>query len=192
MQSITSLAEAFPDAQFVHVIRDGRDVAISMRKAGWLNGKILTIAEYWQKQVQAGISAGRSLENSKNRYYEVYYEQLLQQPEATLKDLCTWLHLEYTPQMLEYYRDANTNIQPEHSNLFKLNRKPIDASRAYAWKSQLSHRDIADFESIASNLLVALGYELDGVKISLKTKLIRSFKSSLTPFLYQLKRKLKT
>jgi hypothetical protein len=192
VQEITSLSKAFPDAQFVHVIRDGRDVAMSMRKAGWLKGNMLAIAQYWQKQIQAGITAGRSLKNSKNCYYEVYYEQLLQQPEVTLKNLCAWLHLEYTPQMLEYYRDADANIQPEHSNLFKLNRKPIDASRAYAWKSQLSHRDIADFESIASNLLSALGYELSGAKISLKTKLIRTLKSLLTPFLYQLKRKLKT
>jgi hypothetical protein len=192
VRDITSLAEAFPDAQFLHVIRDGRDVAMSMRKAGWLNGNMLTIAKYWQRQVQAGITAGRSLINSKNRYYEVYYEQLLQQPETTLKNLCAWLHLEYTPQMLEYYRNVDVDIQPEHSNLFKLNRKPIDASRAYAWKSQLSRQDIADFESIAGNLLTELGYELSGAKISFKTRLIRTLKSFLTPFLYQLKRKFKT
>jgi hypothetical protein len=190
VKHINSLAKSFPNAQFIHVIRDGRDVAISMRKAGWLKGNMLAIAQYWQQQVQAGISAGRSLDNNKNRYYEMYYEQLVQQPEATLKDLCAWLHLEYTPQMLEYYRDADTHIQPEHSNLFELNRKPIDASRAYAWKSQLSHQDIADFESIAGNLLSALGYELNGAKISLTTKLIRIFKSLFTPFLYQLKKKL--
>jgi hypothetical protein len=191
VQDINSLAKSFPNAQFVHVIRDGRDVAISMRKAEWLKGNMLAIAHYWQQQVQAGITTGRSLENSINRYYEVYYEQLLQKPEATLKDLCAWLHLEYTPQMLEYYRDADTNIQPEHSNLFKLNRKPIDASRAYAWKSQLSHQDVADFESIAGSLLSALGYELNGAKISLRTRLIRTIKYFLTPFLYQLKEKFK-
>lgn len=191
VEDISSLAEAFPDAQFVHIIRDGRDVAVSMRKAGWLNGNILKIAQYWQKQVEAGISAGRSLNNSNLKYYEVYYEQLLQQPEATLKDLCAWLHLEYIPKMLEYYHDAGSNIQLEHINLFELNQKPIDASRAYAWKSTLSRQDIADFESVAANLLQSLGYELDGAKISLWTKLTRTTRYYLIPLLYQLKRKLK-
>lgn len=191
VQDISFLAEAFPDAQFIHMIRDGRDAGMSIRKAGWLDGNFLKIAQYWQKQVEAGITAGRSLENSNSRYYEVYYEQLLQQPEATLRDLCTWLNLEYTPQMLEYYRDADSHIQPEHSNLFKLNQKPIDSSRAYAWKSKLSQQDIADFESVAANLLQSLGYELTGAKISLGTKLTRAARHRMTPLLYRLKKKLK-
>jgi hypothetical protein len=183
VQNISSLAEAFPDAQFVHIIRDGRGVAVSIRKAGWLNGNILKIAQYWQKQVKAGISAGKAL--AENRYYEVFYEQLIQQPEATLRDLCDWLHLEYTPQMLNYYHDASSDLQPEHSNLFQLNQKPVDVSRAYACKSQLSKQDIADFESIAGNLLQTLGYELDGVKISPLIQLIPTFKQYLKPFLYR-------
>ena len=189
VRDIATLARAFPDAQFVHIIRDGRDVAMSIRKAGWLKGNMLAIAEYWQKQVSAGISAGRNLHDSQARYYEVYYEQLLQQPEATLKDLCSWLDLEYTPQMLEYYRDASSYIQPEHSNLFKLNQKPLDASRAYAWKNKMSKADRADFESVAQKLLSELGYELSGTKISLETKLTRTIKNRLKPWLYQLKNK---
>lgn len=188
VRDITILARAFPDAQFVHMIRDGRDAAISIRKAGWLHGNMLAIAEYWQKQVSAGISAGKKLKDSQDRYYEVYYEQLLQQPETTLKNLCSWLKLEYSPQMLEYHRDANSNIQPEYSNLFKLNHKPLDASRAYAWKHKMSSSDRADFESIARELLQELGYELSGTKISPKTQLTRTIKKRLKPGLYQLKK----
>ena len=188
IQDVEILARAFPNAQFVHMIRDGRDTAMSIRKAGWLYGNMLAIAEYWQKQVSAGISAENKLKNSQDRYYEVYYEQLLQQPEITLKNLCSWLNLEYTPQMLEYYRDANSNIQPEYSNLFRLNQKPLDASRAYAWKHKMSSSDLADFESIAKELLQELGYELSGTKISPKTQLIRAIKKKLKPRLYQLKK----
>jgi hypothetical protein len=183
IQNISFLAEAFASAKFVHIIRDGRGVAVSIRKAGWHGGKISKIAQYWQQQVNAGISAGKTLDSS--RYYEVFYEQLLQQPEVTLRDLCDWLYLEYTPQMLKYYHDASSNIQPEHINLFELNQKPIDASRAYAWKYQLSKQDLADFESLAGNLLQKLGYELDGAKISLWIRLIRIVKQYFKPLLYR-------
>ena len=190
VQNISSLAKMFPNAQFIHMIRDGRGAAVSIRKAGWHNGNLLKIAQYWQKQVNAGIKAGRALDSS--RYYEVYYEKLLTQPEVTLRDLCNWLHLEYTPQMLEYYRDANSNIQPEHQELFKLNQKPIDAGRIDAWKSQLSEQDTADFESIAANMLQKLGYELDGAKIAPEIKLTRALKHRFTPLLNDLKQKLQT
>ena len=192
VRDIALLAQTFPNALFVHTIRDGRDVAMSMRKAGWLNGNILRIARYWQQQVEAGIKAGKSLPESNQRYYEVYYEQLIQHPEATLKDLCAWLHLEYTPQMLEYYRNADDHLQPEHLNLFQLNQKPIDPSRAYAWKSKLAKQDVADFESIAGNLLEILGYEVSGLQVSLGKKLTRRLRQTLTPLLYKLKGKFKT
>ena len=187
VENITALAEVFPDAQFVHIIRDGRDVAISMRKAGWLKGNMLTIAEYWQTKVKAGITAGKTL--GKDRYGEIYYERLLQQPTATLKALCNWLGLEYTPQMLEYYHDASSNIQAEYSHLFTLNQKPLDASRAYAWKNKMSKSDRADFESIGGELLQELGYELSGTKISVVTELTRTLKNYLKPLLYKLKDK---
>lgn len=189
VQDVEALAKAYPDAQFIHVIRDGRDAALSIRQAGWLNGHMLTIAHYWREQVSAGIKAGKSLDNSSARYYEVYYEQLLQQPEVILKDLCNWLGLEYTPQMLEYYRDANTQLRPEHLNLFALNQKPLDASRAYAWKHKMSQADRADFESVAGDLLQELGYELSGVKIAPWTQLSRKVVNSFKPLMYQLKNK---
>ena len=192
VRNIEELAKAYPTAQFVHVIRDGRDAAISIRKAGWLNGQMIAIARYWQQQVSAGVTAGRSLENSQQKYYEVYYEQLLKQPETVLKDLCDWLNLEYTPRMLEYYRDASSDIQPKHMNLFALNQKPLDASRAYAWKYQMSPADKADFEDIAGNLLQELGYELSGAKISFSTRLFRTIKDSLKSWLYKMKDKYKS
>ncbi|MGD1920473.1 MAG: sulfotransferase, partial [Pleurocapsa sp.] len=144
IQDITTLAQLFPTAQFVHIIRDGRDVAVSMRKAGWLKGNMLDIADYWQKQVRAGVNAGKSLENSQDRYYDITYEDILQSPEASLKALCVWLNLEYMPQMLQYYRDANANLPPEHNSLFELNQKPLEASRVYAWKQKFSQQDRAD------------------------------------------------
>ena len=102
------LAEAFPQAKFIHIIRDGRDVASSLIKAGWVNN-FVKAAYYWQKKVEAGISARKILE--KRRYYELNYEQLVMYPEETLKDLCNWLRLEYVPSMLQQNKNATNYIR---------------------------------------------------------------------------------
>jgi hypothetical protein len=171
---LNCLAEAFPHAKFVHIIRDGRDVSASIIKAGWLNSFIKT-AEYWHKRVKTAMEAGVTLGNS--RYYELRYEQLVLYPEQTLKDLCTWLDLEYTPMMLEHQRNASNYVSNwQGHNMVK---KPIDSSRVYAWKTQLSQRQLADFESVAGELLKELGYEFVGVKVPFWLKGIRFIAQNL-------------
>ncbi len=164
VSDILWLARAFPNAQFIHVIRDGRDVAASILKAGWTKDAF-EAAYYWVKQVQAGRKAGLSLGDE--RYREVRYEKLIAQPEATLKKLCDWLHIEYTGEMLKYYKDSHAVIPKEHASLFELADKPLESSRVYAWKRNLSKWKIGVFESTQSSLLKELGYEVTGTKVPL-------------------------
>lgn len=159
--NIPWLAEAFPQAKFIHIIRDGRDVASSIIRAGWVNN-FVKAAYYWREKVEAGISAGETLE--KQRYYELQYEQLVITPEETMKNLCNWLGLEYFPGMLQQHENAANYISGDW-HLHKMVAKPIDASRAYVWKKQLSKRQIADFESVAGDLLQRFDYEIIGAKV---------------------------
>ena len=169
------LAEAFPQAKFIHIIRDGRDVASSLIKAGWVNN-FVKAAYYWQKKVEAGISARKILE--KRRYYELNYEQLVMYPEETVKDLCNWLRLEYVPSMLQQNKNATNYISGDW-HLHEMLAKPIDPSRAYAWKQQLFSRQVADFESVAGELLKELGYEVTGVKVPFYLRTTRSLMEKL-------------
>ena len=77
VNEIRFLADAFPDSKFIHVIRDGRDVALSIRKAGWMRN-VAEIAEYWKKQVMDGKRASSHLD--KSRYMEIFYEDLVEEP----------------------------------------------------------------------------------------------------------------
>ena len=163
IKDILFLAKGFPNAKFIHIIRDGRDVAISIRKAGWLNRDLTKIANYWLDRVQSGRAAKSSL--NENQYYEVRYEQLLIYPQKTLKELCSWLNLDYTDKMLDFYQNTNAKIPQEHADLFKLNKKPLEPSRAYAWKHTLSDEEIDEFESVAGELLKQLGYDVRKIKI---------------------------
>lgn len=157
------LAETFPTAQIIHVIRDGRDVASSLLKAGWVSN-FTEAAYYWQEKVQAGRKAGRALE--KRRYCEVKYEQLVIDPERMLKHICNWLNLTYIPEMLDPSATSVNYISGDW-HLHRMVTRPVDASRIYAWKTALSLRQLANFEAVTEELLNELNYEVTGAKIPL-------------------------
>lgn len=149
------LAEAFPTARFVHVIRDARDVVASMRKAGW-HADCRAAAKHWVDRVRAGRDAGASL--GADRYREVTFEALSTAPEATITALCDWLALPYEPAMLEFHRDAGSQLPNAHAELHWRTSTPVDASRAFAWRAQMRRRDVADVEQVAGALLTELDY----------------------------------
>jgi len=161
IRHLPELAEAFPDAQFVHLIRDGRDVAASMRDAGW-NTSIREGIRQWNHDVTvARHSVGRALKAE--RYREVFYEQLVRNPEETLQSLCEWLHLHYTPDMLNFHENSTSRLPEETADtLHSRAQAPIDASRAAAWKQSLPSWEVAEAEDEAGELLAELGYELTG------------------------------
>ena len=175
---VARLASDFPEAQFIHVIRDGRDVAASMIKAGWtLDAR--TAARLWKTRVEAGRAAGAAL--GAGRYREVRFEALVARPEDALRQLCLWVDIDYTPSMLRYYETAESRIVPQHAQFHRLLSRPPDASRALAWPRDLPRREVADFEAAAGELLATLGYPLTGLRIHAALKGARGFAKTVTP-----------
>ena len=168
------LTKTFPNAKFVHIIRDGRDVAASILQLGW-RPSFLKAADYWQERVSAGIESGKAL--GPERYYEVRYEHLITNSEATVNDLCLWLDLDFMPQMLLHYDTAADYVSDWKGHAMV--RKPIDPSKVAAWEMSLSSRQIADIESVAGDLLAKLGYTITGAKIPFWLKLFRVIMKSL-------------
>lgn len=92
---IAELNRLYPQARFLHIIRDPRDYAVSVNRA-W--GKsVYRAAEEWRDGIE---QARRNAQKVNGRYLEIRYEQLLQQPERTLKEVCHFLQCAFTPQML--------------------------------------------------------------------------------------------
>ena len=158
---VERLASMFPDSLFVHIIRDARAVAASIREAGWARS-FAGAAAFWVQRVEAGREAGARL--GADRYREVRYEALVDDPRAQVESLCEWLGIEYTPEMLEFYRDSEQSIPAAHLELFPAVRSPVDSSRATAWKERLGRGAIADIEAVAGGLMRDLGYEPLGLR----------------------------
>ena len=152
------LARLFPRAVFIHVIRDGREVAASLADqesaSDWLAGK----AYYWRDCVTAGRRAGRSLDGA--RYCEVRLEDLVADPESTLRRLCAAIGESYTPRLLEYgARPGEREVwtparRRSHRHLVK---PPTAGLRD--WKAGVSPDEQDEVTRICLPLLRELGYE---------------------------------
>jgi hypothetical protein len=161
---IPTLHALWPAARFVHLIRDGRDVALSMlpcentrlrsRLASWTDSPVTTAAVLWDYRVRVGIEAGREL--GPKLYHEVRYESLVTRPAEECARLCEFLGLSYDNAMLRFH-EGRQRHQPGLSA--KKGWNPITAGVG-EWRSQMSPADIERFEAAADHTLSELGYTL--------------------------------
>jgi glycosyltransferase involved in cell wall biosynthesis len=159
---IALIGSLLPEAKFVHIIRDGRDVALSLQQVAWGVRNVEEAARSWSRHVREAIAAGRRL--GPERYLEIHYEQLVAAPEQTLTDVCRFIGLEFEADMLNYFQRAHDLIAPDwfpqfHRNLFS----PITTGLR-DWRRDMPSRDVAAFESLSGDLLAELGYELTSSK----------------------------
>lgn len=155
VRGLPTLGELFPEARFVHIIRDGRDVALSYLDVDFGPSSVEGGAMRWRRHVTSGRKAGRSLGPA--RYREVRYEKILDEPEVAIRDLCAFLEIPFDERMLRYYErtdDLYAGGPPKHHR--NLAKPPTKGMRD--WRRQMEASDVATFESIAGDLLEELGY----------------------------------
>jgi hypothetical protein len=159
MQRLNVLERAFPDARYVHLLRDGRDAALSfvaMRRRprfNWARPRgVGAFAAQWRREVEAARRFGR--ERAAGRYRELRYEDLVTEPRASLRAVCEFLGLEFDHAMLDYHRNDDPKLLVDHPRLAE---PPTTEVRR--WRDQMAPRDAELFEAIAGRLLTELGYE---------------------------------
>jgi len=153
------LNREFPECRIVHLLRDGRDCALSHMSKEYVYGyeNVLRAAIEWREQTTLCRKMGAMLPPS--RYLEIRYEDLILTPEPTLRNVCAFLGVPYAPQMLEYHAHVSENVPAEKRGLWPLLDKPPVASNVFKWKTGMTAVDRAVFERNAGVLLNELGYE---------------------------------
>jgi hypothetical protein len=154
---VSYLAELFPEGRFIHLIRDGRNGALSYMKEQFGPSTVGEAAIWWKRMVGAGRSAGHRLDQ--RRYREVRYEMLVESPEDTLRDLCEFIDIPFDEAMLRYYDRADllSGFGIRTSAHQNVKRAPTPNIRD--WREEMSKEDVALFEAIAGDLLSELGYD---------------------------------
>lgn len=153
--NIPLIAGEMSDARFIHIIRDGRNVALSFRDASFGSDDIAHSMLNWQLRVLDGHRKGTTL--GPDRYIEVGYEALVGTPEAELRRLCAFLDLEYAPAMLEYYLRRDSIWSPRHEESEHLAEPPRTTRD---WRDQLSAHEQARLELLGRKALHLFGYDL--------------------------------
>jgi LPS sulfotransferase NodH len=158
---ITQIRRDIPDPLFVHIIRDGRDVAFSLMKMEGFHpfprsaraGALLETALYWQWMVQQGRQQGRL---NSHDYVEVHYEELVTQPRAVLAELGRFLDHD-----LDYDRIQSTGLGRlrESNSSFRGDEKETK-NPVNRWKEKLTQQQVAALEFLIGPTLQACGYPL--------------------------------
>lgn len=136
----------FPNCRVVHVIRDGRDCALSHRQMTWGHQNTYAASVHWREYLRA---ARRGAQAMSGRYMEVRYEDLLGEPEATVAALEEFITGMPGPVTERFMRDAK--LKPE---------------KIAGWRQAMTPNDQAIFEGVAGDALQQEGYPLTGVAYS--------------------------
>ena len=160
MRHLPLLERLFPEARYIHLIRDGRDAAVSF--LGMPEGVVTktwahptSAADFacqWRTEVEAAQALGRRVGS---RYLEVRYEALVASPERQLEQISEFAGLSYDAAMLGYAGQVDLTDKPHQQSL---GRPPTPGLRN--WREDLAAGDVQDFEAVAGGLLKSLGYEL--------------------------------
>jgi hypothetical protein len=173
VRRMAMIQEIVPEARFVHIIRDGRAVTLSIKDLWFGPNSIDEAAEFWT----ARIGEGREQAPGLKHYMEVRYEDIVVDPEPNLRRICDFLGLEWTDRVLNYHQHVDERIAleippeeiapdgrvvstAERQKIMERVSRPPDPSRIDRWREDMSAEDQRRFEVIAGPLLSELGYEV--------------------------------
>ena len=174
MRKITT---ALPEAHFVHLIRDGRDVALSQLEVHHGAESVREAAEDWKNGIEKARRNARGIKH----YTEERYEELVADPEPVLRRICEFVSLEFKPAMLSYHERADERMTEISRDFERSGQSAIPADvrakqhqrvaspqtqRAGRWRSEMTAADRDLFESVAGELLAELGYDVAGRRSS--------------------------
>ena len=148
------IERTFPDAAAVHILRDGRDVAVSQIKAPFGPKTMASSARRWVHFVGASRAIGERLGPS--RYVEIRYEDLLVRPEAAMTTVLALVGEPFDPAMLNFHEQRRpVGTDPVNDRNIQ---KPLQAGNSGKWEAEVGRRELETFEAVAGPMLDACGY----------------------------------
>jgi hypothetical protein len=159
LNNLDVIQRLFPDAQIIHIVRDGRDCVASLQEVPWHRQGIYHSIAAWAQAVDNARLARRRL--SPDTFYELRYEDLVADPVRELAALCEFLGEEYDEAMTRPAEVASVAV-PEYKAWHERTRSPVDSSRVGRWRERLTDTEIALCEVLLADRLSAYGYDTSG------------------------------
>ncbi|SFH81254.1 Sulfotransferase family protein [Tindallia magadiensis] len=159
IKGLSKYGKIWPNAHFIHIIRDGRDVTASQMKEHetWGYGDVQEAAKSWVSIIEKARKNGRAY-----NYYEIKYEDIVLRPEDTLKQLMKEMSLPWDDALLKH-NEIDHSIYKNPYNHASIDSivKPINESAVGRHKRDLTIEQIQAFNKIARKMLKELRYEVE-------------------------------
>lgn len=166
------LSESFPDAKFIHIVRDPRAVVLSRMRAGFGSNLIEPNVHRWKRAAEMHRDHADRL--GPGRYLLVRYEDLVTDQRATLGRACEFLGIELTDAMLEHHKRGDKGFPERSKDWMENTTKPVFTSSIEKWKSDLKPAHAAMIDAALGEHVGTMGYEPSGAStpmIGLRLKL---------------------
>ncbi|MFK7847126.1 MAG: sulfotransferase [Rhodothermales bacterium] len=165
------LLEMFPDARFIHMIRDPRAGVSSMMKTTFFPQDIAFNAMSRRKFMRRGRQILETSVPAAQRLL-LRYEDIVTEPDTTVKAICNFIGERFEPAMLSFYKDSSRYMKAEASTSFnKAATKPISAEMLDKWKKNLATKDIAMVEAICRSEMLEFGYDFSSARLTIQQRI---------------------
>jgi hypothetical protein len=160
-----AVASVLPESRFIHIVRDGRDVALSWRETWFAPSRsIPEIVKRWGEMIRTARNQASGI-----NYLEIRYDDLIRSPADTLACICDFIGLDFQPGMLLYHQrsperlkehlaryDLEGKLLVSHEERLRQQKKvaePLDLRRIGAWRGALTDEECRECERHAGDLL---------------------------------------
>jgi Sulfotransferase family len=162
----------FPDAKFLHIVRDGRDVILSQKSIEWMSSNLPRLILDWQWKTTIAHKVGAVMGEN---FLEIRYEDLVREPETVLRKICSFIDEPYDPAMLSYSEKAQEVVPAESLKWHRNSIKPPDPSQLGKWKTGLAKAERVIFEQLAGDTLDLFGYEREHLAPTMASRALKIY-----------------
>ncbi|MGN6495368.1 MAG: sulfotransferase family protein [Agriterribacter sp.] len=146
------------DLKYIFLYRDGRDVALSFKKAIVGDKHVYHLAKQWKQE--QGICLDLYKQYGAGKVFLLNYEKLVAEPEQCVQSLCRFLNIDYRNEMMQFYQSSSSKNAAAAGDMWKNLEKPVMQGNTNKYLKELSVDEIEIYELIAGDTLQALGYTL--------------------------------
>lgn len=143
------ISRIYPFCRLIHIVRDARDVAASLKRMPWGSKSVAANARLWVKSVESA-----ELCKDRENFLRVKYETLVSDSEAELRRICKFISEPFDKKMLE----AETKEKKNLDWWFQRAQKSVNTNRVEKWRDELTDEEVAIVEWIAGDTMERMGY----------------------------------
>ena len=166
---LPQLYKLFPDAQVIHIIRDGRDAVASLKRMPWWKQNSIFAMLNWQEAIKKGLVA-KSKYNS-DQFMEIRYEDLIDDPVKSVKSICSFLGEDYSDDLLKFQKLSKEAIPNYKMKWHSATKNEINSSSIGKWSKELEPWEIALLNKKFNKELILYDYDITNNVASISLKI---------------------